>query len=95
MKIIDSTSGNEIKGRIDRFVVTSYRRGEGMEHGTPGVFTGVRSPKVGDLDIGKRALIAALESAEAHNADRTMSFYRVVSLYDKGMKTWWPCHLAE
>jgi hypothetical protein len=94
-RIIDSTNRNEIKGRIGRFIVTHYRRGEATE-GAWGVFEGVRAPKITqDMGIGKGELIAAIKAATAHNADRSMSFVHVVSLYDKGMKTWWPCELAD
>ncbi|TAK27255.1 MAG: hypothetical protein EPO40_16660 [Myxococcaceae bacterium] len=89
--ILDSTSGHAIKGRIGRFVVTSYRRGDAHE-GTPGVFEGVRA--VTPSGHGKRALLAALVEAEEKRADRTRSFYDVVSLYDAGMKVWWPCELS-
>ncbi len=91
--IIDSTSGDPIRGTIGRFAVTSYRRGEGMEHGTPGVFEGVRYGF--HHGRGKRALTAALIVAEGTNADRTRAFYTIVSLYDAGMKTWWPCELTD
>ena len=89
--IIDSTSGDEITGRIGRFVVTSYRRGDAHE-GTPGVFKRLRPGTA--TGRGERALVNALLDAEAHNADRTNGFERVVSLYDAGMATWWPCRLS-
>lgn len=94
-RIIDSTSRNEIKGRIGRFIVTHYRRGMATE-GAWGVFEGVRTPKAAQHEgIGKGELIAVIKAAMAHNADRSMSFVHVVSLYDAGMKTWWPCELAD
>lgn len=93
-RIIDSTSRNEIKGRIGRFIVTAYRRGEATE-GTRGVFDGVRAPTGSVLYTGKKELIAACELAEHHNRGAGHSFDQVVSLYDKGTKTWWPCELAD
>jgi hypothetical protein len=90
--IIDTTSGDAITGRIGRFAVTSSRRGEAHE-GTPGVFEGVR-PGIA-TGRGARALVAAILAADAHNADRTNGFVRVVSVYDAGQQTWWPCSLSR
>jgi hypothetical protein len=94
--IIDTTSGDPIVGRIGRFIVTRYRRSEGTEGGARGIFEGIRKPDRADyMSIGKRALIAELNGAAAHNADRAYSFVIVVSLYDKGTKTWWPVTVKE
>lgn len=89
--IIDSTSGDEITGNVGRYVVTSYRRGEAHES-TPGVFEGVRPGTA--TGRGRLGLATALIDAEAHNADRSNSFVRVVSLYDAGQRVWWPCSLS-
>jgi len=93
-KIIDITSGDEIKGRIGRFIVTAYRRGEATE-GTRGVFEGVQRPAVGVLYTGKAQLIAACDMAQHHNRGAGHSFDQVVSLYDRDTKTWWPVTVKE
>lgn len=86
-RIIDSTSGDPITGRIGRFTATTYRRGEA---GVQTVFEGVHAAAV--VGRGKRELTAVLTGA----AEATSSgWVTVVSLYDPRTRMWWPCHLAE
>ena len=90
-RIIDSTNGNEVTGRIGRFTTTTYRRGEA---GVQTVFEGVRGAAVAGR--GKRALTAALTDAAEQRANaRNNDWVTVVSLYDAATRVWWPCHLAE
>jgi hypothetical protein len=94
MDIIDTTSRDPITGTIGRFVVTHYRRGEGIEgNSDPGVLDGGWSRKA--TGEGREALVAALQAAAKHNEDRTTSFFHVVSLYDDVIRVWWPVALAK
>ena len=94
--IIDTTSGDEIKGRIGRFAVTHYHRNEATEGGALGIFEGIKAPVGARLvSSGKQSLLAALTGADAHNDGQNYSFDQVVSLYDSGTKTWWPVAVKD
>ncbi len=85
--IVDSTSGDPITGRIGRFTLTTYRRGDAS---VQTVYDGVRGATA--IGRGKRSLTAALVSA----AEATSGgWITVVSLYDAATRVWWPCHIAE
>lgn len=93
-RIIDSTSGDEVTGRIGRFTATTYRRGEVAPRGGFGIYEGVRGATVAGR--GKRALTAALTDAAEQRANaRPRDWVTVVSLYDAVTRVWWPCHIAE
>ncbi len=90
-RIIDSTSGDPITGRIGRFTATTYRRGEA---GVQTVFEGVHAAAV--VGRGKRELTAVLTDAAEQRANaRHNDWVTVVSLYDAATRVWWPCHIAE
>ena len=90
-RIIDTTSGDEIKGNIGRFTTTEFRRGD---IDPQVVFEGVHGAK--SAGRGKRALVAALRSAASQEENATRgSWLTVVSLYDHATRTWWPCRLAD
>ena len=82
-RIIDSTSGDPITGRIGRFTATTYRRGEA---GVQTVFEGVHAAAV--VGRGKRELTAVLtDAAEQRVVALRRRDARVVALPHRGVTT--------
>ena len=89
-RIIDTTSGDTITGRVGRFCAISHRRGDT----TQVVHEGERSLTA--TGHGKRALVAALRAAAAQaETARRNDWVTTVSLYDSATRTWWPCEIAD
>lgn len=91
-RIIDSSSGSEIAGKIGRFTTVTMFVRDGQP--VDGVFESVRP---GDASgRGKRALVKALKLADEKNAesDRSSDRKETVVLYQPATKIWWPCELS-
>ena len=89
-RIIDTTSGDTITGRVGRFCAISHRRGDT----TQVVHEGERALVA--TGHGKRALVAALRAAAAQaETARRNDWVTTVSLYDSATRTWWPCEIAD